>query len=78
MVFMDFVVFGIYQVFILDTKKPLPLVQSSGSKRSSNCGLPIRRYLGISVSTFYWLVASSYLEHCSNSELSKNQSNKLI
>jgi hypothetical protein len=26
MVFMDFVVFGIYQVFILDTKKPLPLV----------------------------------------------------
>jgi hypothetical protein len=26
MVFMNFVVFGIYQVFILDTKKPLPLV----------------------------------------------------
>ena len=25
MVFMDFVVFGIYQVFILYTKKPLPL-----------------------------------------------------
>ena len=28
MVFMNFVVFGIYQVFILDTKKPLPLIVS--------------------------------------------------
>jgi hypothetical protein len=29
MVFMDFVVFGIYQVFILDTKKPLPLTHTT-------------------------------------------------